>query len=50
MSIALTGLFLTYFIDNNANRTIKILFTIISLKKLFRQNAIYDSFRLKKNT
>ena len=30
--------------------TIKILFTINSLKKLFRQNTIYNSFWLKKNT
>ena len=29
--------------------TIKILFTINSLKKLFRQNTIYNSFRLKKH-
>ena len=30
--------------------TIKILFTIKSLKKkLFRQNTIYNSFRLKKH-
>ena len=28
--------------------TIKILFTINSLKKLFRQNTIYNSFWLKK--
>ena len=30
--------------------TIKILFTInpLPLKKLFRQNAIYNSFRVKK--
>ena len=30
--------------------TIKILFTINSLKKLFRQDTIYISFRLEKNT
>ena len=30
--------------------TIKILFTINSLKKLFRQNTIYNSFWLKKKT
>ena len=36
------------FIDNNM-LNIKILFTINSLKKLFVQNTIYNSFRLKKN-
>ena len=29
-------------------QTIKILFTIIHLKKLFRQNTFNNSFRLKK--
>ena len=31
--------------NNNIVPTIKILFTINSLKKIFRQNTIYNSFR-----
>ena len=34
----------TYFIDNNANY-----YQLIHSKKLFRQNTIYNSFRLKKH-